>query len=192
MARHASSESQYAQSIRRAVHVQSNTQFRFDTDLLLPYKVDEVSILWRTLNELRDFAKWAADQGVDVFNGHVLDTMFRQDQPGHFRVAFEFMRLPGHEWRIEAMNAGNGSSPLHTRMLQQKNNGAIMHASFKVPDEDAYKEAVERLAAAGLQFGAQYRNTYGAFSYWSGLGNVWIKPRVNLRDREPSDGVVVP
>lgn len=182
MGRHVSSEPLYVQQVRRAVHTQSVIQFRFDTDLLLPYKIDEVSLLWSTLAQLRDFASWANDNGADVFNAHVVDHMHRLDQPGDFDVSFEFLRVPPHPWRIEAMCAGNGHSPLHTRQLQQFSPGCVMHASFKCEDRDAYKAAGEALAGAGLAPAAAYQNGYGLFSYWGPIGNVWVKPRVNLRD----------
>jgi hypothetical protein len=175
-------EKLYADRMKKAVHVQSLVQFRFDTDLVLPYQIDEVSILWRTVTQLYDFASFARESGCDVFNARVHDHMHRLDLKEGFDVSFEFLRIPPHEWRVEAMACGQGRAPLHQYQLNKMDNGCIMHASFKVPDKEAYKKAFDELKEAGLVFGAQYHNSYGAFSYWSGLGNVWVKPRVNLRD----------
>src|SRR5678815_1115834 len=171
----------FEESLARAAEGQRVMQYQFDTQLILPYNIDEVSLLFRTEDRLMEFCQWAEVQGVERFNT-ALDRMDRQDAMENFQVHFEFMRLPGADWRIEAMCYGGGPAPLHEQQLKNRGDGCVMHASFKAEDEAALTKAHDNLLAAHLAPQALYRNSYGAFSYWGPWMGIWIKPRVNLRD----------
>lgn len=171
----------FEESLAEAAEAQRVMQYQFDTQLILPYHIDEVSLLFRTPERLMAFAAWAEAQGVEWFNRNVYDRMVRQDQTQTFDVHFEFMRIPGADWRIEAM-CYHGAAPLHARQLDQRGNGCVMHASFKAQDHAALTVAHDRLLSEHLAPQAAYRNSYGAFSYWGPWMGMWIKPRVNERD----------
>jgi len=177
-------KTKFLQSVRAAIREQGLVQFWLETDLFLPYKIDEMSILFSTPALLRQFRRWAEDEGgLDVFNANVRDHMEGNGPvvgQSVFDVRFEFMRWPGAEWRIEALCA-TGRAPLHSARLDVYGEACIMHASFKCEDLATYEKDCNALAEAGLELAGTYRNSYGVFSYWGG-GRVWLKPRVNLRD----------
>lgn len=145
------------------------------------YEMDEVSLLFSNETELARFVLSAKTKGgMEHFNSVPRDTMVRQDGTGEqFDVRFEFLRMPEAAWRIEAMCLLGGTAPLHSQMLRTEGEGCVVHASFKCKDEKDY-ERVKAELGSGLLLGAEYRNSYGLFSYW-GYGPYW-KPRVNLRD----------
>jgi hypothetical protein len=174
----------FREAVRRCIHTYSTVQFAMDTRLIIPYKIDEISLLFSTEASLDRFIAWAVEGGVDHFNRTVLDTMVREDTPHNenFDVRFEFLRLPGHDWRIEAMCVLRGKAPLHVMHSRSLGNGCVVHASFKCAGLPEMALACERLRGAGLRRAAAYSNAYGAFSYWAGVGHTYLKPRVNLRD----------
>lgn len=176
----------FSKVVQNAIHVRSLIQFHMDTEWQLPYKIDEISVLWKFKGTLEAFTEWCVAQQVEHFNAKVLDRCYRNEiglRSTWFDVQFEFLRLPTHPWRIEAMAVLKGRAPLHEAQLRERGEGCVMHASFKVPDEEALKEAYQNLAKTGFVNIAEYRNSYGLFSYWQGAGFTWIKPRVNLRDQ---------
>lgn len=165
---------------------------RWSRDMLasmkVPGKVDEVSLLWSDAAELDSFVHWAVTSGgfENFFTVHQ-DTMLRQDRDEWFDVRFEFLRIPGMDWRIEAMSVLDGEAPLHEQHLHIMGNGCVVHASFKEADLAAYDAAKDRLIEGGCVPHAEYQNTYGMFSYWlADEGLFYFKPRVNLRDQLPA------
>lgn len=179
----------FEEVVRMAATAYQRMQYQFDTQLILPYQVDEIAVLFRTEERLVAFAEWARSVGIDVFNAHVLDTMYRQDAKEKFDIHFEFMRLVDAPFRIEAM-CYKGKAPLHMDQLNRYGDGCVMHASFKVQTMQELTAAHDRLLALErLTYTprAMYRNTYGAFSYWGPWSAMWIKPRINLRDTVVAD-----
>lgn len=153
-------------------------------DLGESYRIDEIALLWENAAELDSFATWAREVAhLEHFDRVDADKMERLDQRSRFDVRFEFLRLPGTDWRIEAMCVLDGDAPLHARHLKLLGNGCVVHASFKVGDDDAYWDSFDWLNEAGFVKLAEYGNSYGWFSYWDSLeGLHYFKPRVNRRD----------
>lgn len=164
--------------------VRWSRDFMASLDLGESYRIDEVALLLENEAELEAFVRWARDvAGMDHFDSVPVDRMERQDNVSAFDVRFEFLRLPETDWRIEAMCVLDGDAPLHRKQLQLLGNCSVVHASFKVADEDAYWDSFDWLAEAGFVKMAEYANTYGWFSYWEHLEALfYIKPRVNRRD----------
>ncbi len=85
------------------------------------------------------------------------------------------------EWgRYELMQILNGRSPIHAIV-----HGPMpFHASFKLPDLQAYAFACDQfLRTKGFEVVQQCVSKYGVFSYWqTPFSSVYLKPRVNLRD----------
>lgn len=146
---------------------------------------DEVSLLFSKPAELEDFKEWAVAQGLEHFNSVQRDQMVRQDKAQAFGVRFEFLRLPNRPWRIEAMCILEGCAPLHEEALRRSGEGCVVHLSYKCRDLQTYQEHVRSLWDEGRIKKAEYRNSYGMFSYWVPTGSElrpFLKPRVNLRD----------
>ena len=161
-----------------------------DLELFAAGKVDEIAVLFDGPEMLEDFVKWAITEGgLEHFNSVPWDKMWRQDTPHEewFDVRFEFLRKPGVDWRIEATCVLAGRAPLHSAVLDSRGSGTPIHASWKTYDKPAYDRSKEALSKAFLPtlpavpFFAEYRNSYGLFSYW-GAPDLYFKPRVNLRD----------
>jgi len=175
----------YEEALLRAERtVRWSRDFMASLDLGESFKVDEVALLWENAAELDSFLQWATHVGrLDYFNSVPLDKMERQDQAGNFDVRFEFLRLADADWRIEAMCPLAGDFPLHSRHLKLLGNGCVVHASFKLADDDAYWDSFDWLTEAGFVKMAEYLNSYGWFSYWDHLEALfYFKPRVNRRD----------
>ena len=197
--------------LARAARAKINTDHRMNTELMVPCKIDEVSVLLGTPRQLDAFVEEAKAQGWEHFNSVPSDVMHLKregiasgitapsdvDLPDwislvgsgwEFLVRFEFLRLPGADWRIEAMCVLNGMAPLHLEHLLTpgKGPGSVMHASYKPPGLDGsdwaskYLEHKQMLARL-LDYKCEYDNSYGVFSYFQ-FGNWYLKPRVNTRD----------
>lgn len=178
------------QLIGKAEKVAASSEQLRSLDLMLPWRIDEVSLLFQEQTQLDQFVHHAQALGMEHFNSVTSDRMVCMD-PGHdpaednpeaFDVRFEFFRWPDSLWRIEAMVVLDGYAPLHEQHLEKYGDGCVVHASFKCPDRTAYESLWGR--APEMQFFAEYQNSYGVFSYWVG-GEYYFKPRVNLRDTEP-------
>jgi hypothetical protein len=141
--------------------------------------VDEASLV-RVVKELAD------DYGLEHFNSVERDTMRRLDRLGEgFDVRFEFLRLPGRDWRFECMVVLEGIAPLHMKALQDSGGEpTIIHYSYKMNNLDEYSQLMRDMPTrTAMSRRAEYHNTYGIFSYWMGSGgHIYEKPRVNLRD----------
>lgn len=173
--------------IDRARYVQRDAQKIIDLDLMIGYTIDEVSVLCGTPQLLDKFVGWAIDIGYEHFNSVPLDVMRRQDQllrKQKFEVRFEFLRIPGENWRIEAMCIPKGSAPLHSQHQKSHGDPSVVHASFKCINVEDYQRVKTMFRGFNtMPYGAEYRNSYGVFSYWQ-IGSYYMKPRVNLRDME--------
>lgn len=145
---------------------------------------DETSLLFASPGELDAFLKWASVEGIEHFNSVPRDTMLRRDIPHEeFDVRFEFMRVPGADWRIEAMCVLSGQAPLHDKQIMDHGTGCVVHVSWKESDHPDYVEALQHLLLKrAVPIQAEYRNSYGRFAYLRGSADFYLKPRVNLRD----------
>lgn len=151
---------------------------------LLPYQVDEIAILFRFESELEGFLREAKGMGIEHFNSVPHDDMVSKDGTHEFGVRFEFLRVVGATWRIEATCVLHGEAPIHQRHLDEYGAGACIHASFKCQDSDDYNRLMDSPDWGGsYPFVGEYSNDYGVFSYWSQAeSGLYLKPRVNLRD----------
>ena len=148
---------------------------------------DEIAICFPTEAVLIQFVEEAvADYGLDHFNSVPHDQMRRMDRLGEgFGVRFEFLRLPGRDWRIECMAVLDGIAPLHEKAMRDSDGEPeIIHVSWKVDGLDAYQQLMRDMpTTTAMSRKAEYHNSYGIFSYWSSNGHIYHKPRVNLRDQ---------
>lgn len=181
--------------VRRAIEVQRDAQKMLDFDLVMgSFAIDEVAIQCGTsllLDTMVGYLKY--EHGADHFNSVDRDYMQRLDLPflpmwsarrskRGFGVRFEFLRLPATLWRIEAMAVLDGSAPLHSQHEARHGDPSVIHASFKCEDVAEYEDVKKFLMdLSTLPFVAEYRNSYGQFSYWQ-CGRYYLKPRVNTRD----------
>lgn len=185
----------YQSMLRRVTRSFTRVQYGLDVNTSIRTDIDEMSLLFLHEKDLETFLMFAQeDRTVDHFNSVLRDTMVRQFEdspepgmvrdPQSFDVRFEFLRLEGCTWRIEAMCVLGGTAPLHSAALRERGDGCVIHASFKTADEQQYRDACLGLTEATDGMAAEYRNSYGLFSYWRvpEIGDVWLKPRVNLRD----------
>lgn len=181
----------YDRAVELACDAQRKAQQAMDMEMFVKGTIDEISLLFGTPEELEGFVKWAvAGDKLEHFNSVPHDQMDRldvTDRHEFFHVRFEFLRLPDVDWRIEAMCVLAGLAPLHSQRLAEDREAAVMHASWKCADTDAYRLVKQELGEAfgtmvpAVQFNAEYQNSYGIFSYWGDRGP-YFKPRVNLRD----------
>lgn len=159
--------------------------------------IDEMSVLLSP-EELDSYRTIASEitggmTHMEWFNGVEADTMTMErngegDGPA-FMVRFEFFRPRdngvGLPWRVEAMSVLDGFAPLHGDPL-----GRVVHASYKCHSDQTYEHDMKKLDEWGMTRIADYRNSYGKFSYWHNPEFPWgadekpvyLKPRVNLRD----------
>lgn len=176
-------------------------QYDLDTIHFIKGDIDEVAIMFPNEQYLNDWLRWAEETaGVEHFASVPRDYMINMMPeyiPGQepssarawdFAVRFEFLRIPGALWRIEAMCVLEGVAPLHSAaMMASANFPAIIHVSLKAPDPHAYhllclefqEDMGKHVHAFAKQ--AEYRNSYGQFTYY-GDAPPYFKPRVNLRD----------
>lgn len=176
----------YASLVQRCARSHRQAQYRMDTVLLRGIEIDEVSMLFATVVDLNAFMHHSeSDRMMEHFDSVDCDTMSRIDGGESFDVRFEFLRLRGATWRMELMCVLGGLAPLHSRALALQ-SPALVHASYKTPDLEAYEKETKNLFddADHYEMEAEYVNSYGMFSYWTvpAIGSVYLKPRVNLRD----------
>ncbi len=188
----------------------SLTSYMHTTELKLPGDPDEVSLLFATPEELERFRIWAIGDGMDNFSRVEDDVAICIGADWHepvlsealpvrpiesFAVRFEFLRVPGALWRIEAMCVLSGEAPLHEAWLEMYGSGCVVHVSYKLPTRDAYDQHTGRGPYASQwpeqpTYRASYTNSYGRFAYYQHanfedriFGSTWfLKPRVNERD----------
>jgi hypothetical protein len=164
------------------------SQFQVDTELLMAnVLIDEVSLLFRTPDELDAWTYWASElKGLDHFNSveDVCTSVANVEES--YGVRFEFFKLPGLDWRIEAMCITGGTAPLHRIHLERYGTANVIHASYKLPTIGSYRQNEAEMAryAPGLTKIVEYANSYGLYTYYGGsdIDRYYLKPRVNLRD----------
>lgn len=164
-------------------------QYELDTTHLLKATCDEVALLFSGEDTLNEWVTWAKGQGYEHFGSIERDRMVETWSGGtEFDVRFEFLRLEGFPFRIEAMCVLDGSAPLHEATLERYGNGAVVHVSWRAaPNGDSHgyvrhRQVLEHLDAP-LRPLREYRNSYGIFCYYGDEDKPpFLKPRVNLRD----------
>lgn len=160
----------------------------------LEYNIDEVAIL---LPEApKENADWlecmmarVGTDNVTYFN-RSRSTVNVHSLPSRYEVEYHFFTTAIEGVRLELMRLGQGYSPLHALYNLPEDgrgrDGAIVHASFKVPDEAEYRVVCAQLQGGGWVCGQDCSSDYGLFSYWRQPEDsdslLWLKPRVNLRD----------
>lgn len=181
--------SRYLKAVKRA-HVVA--QWQCDTELFLGVDVDEISLLFQSEAQLDSFVQWAVEsKGLTNFNSVKDGCRSVQVTNGgnqhNYRVRFEFLSMPGVDWRIEAMCILSGDAPLHRIHLSRYGVSPI-HASFKLKTLEGYTDMCKHLATygPGLVPIVEYENSYGRYCYFGGddMDRIYLKPRVNLRDPE--------
>lgn len=162
--------------------------------------IDEASVLV-PLEAEADIHEYLVDtNGWERFNT-ASDTVFTNPFSTRYRVHYAFYRHPAVPYRMEVMVLGDeGFSPLHQALdyLRKERGGpdayAVPHLSFKpVPRggqslHKAYAQAVDYIRSHGGIHAQTCQSTYGSFGYYIGndaLRQVYLKPRVNLRDVAP-------
>lgn len=118
-----------------------------------------------------------------------------------YLVDYWFFKNPRWPWRLEVMCLRPGGfSPLHAALWpcgktpegEEVLAYPIPHFSFKAdvayPGRElqrSYSLAVDGLRNSGLVHAQTCQSTYGAFGYYlpaSNLNQLYIKPRINMRD----------
>lgn len=160
------------------------------------YTIDEMAMMFYDAEKALTFITVLVQQdGFELFN-HANDIVEVGPLPGAYSVRYWFMNTPW-DFRLELMVLGEGFSPYHSGLFQNifERRGitdavTAVHASFKVPDEEKYANAVHSLQRSETHELWQHcKSTYGRFSYFGQRREVgeavqgWaLKPRVNLRD----------
>lgn len=148
--------------------------------------IDEMSIYFKNEEDLQELIRLTDsalyvqhfDSQLDIVQ-QMIDGKFTDDSAS-FGVRFEFFQEMGTHYRCEAMFITDGWSPVHNELR----HGEIAHASFKCKDQSDYSMACLELVQKNFKQIAEFRNSYGLFSYFTAEfdGAPYIKPRVNLRD----------
>lgn len=150
-------------------------------------EVDEIALYFGTTDQLDEFVR-RAERFAPQFNMVLRDTMMRQDTQEQFEVQFRFLQPIGLPFRLECMAIWEGTAPLHRARLAAAGSPCVIHASYKVADEEQYDREKRRMSGDRplMKFAAEYRNSYGVFSYWRDttlkMTGCYLKPRANLRD----------
>lgn len=149
---------------------------------LLPGRsIDEMSIYFQHVDIMQDMIDAAVQSGVVEHFNTVKDHV-RQlpDELIGFDVWFEFLQEEDQDYRVELMKVVKGFSVVHDEM----DDGDIPHASFKCTDKADYSMCCLMLQNKGLRQLAEFKNTYGIFSYWADEFALppFIKPRVKLQE----------
>lgn len=162
---------------------------------LADYFIDEVAFLLPPVNG--NGATWLARMmgrvgraGFTYFN-HVEDVVKCNPLSSRYEVVYDFFTTGVEGVRLELLTIVAGLSPLHSmfEVSDRDTDASVVHASFKVPDEEVYRLTLDRLQRQGWMCGQYCESSYGLFSYWRHPSDtesvLWLKPRVNLRDYTP-------
>lgn len=162
---HAEMAKQAGSWVRRA-------QYELDTIHLVKATIDEAALVFSTEQALESFTLWAINQGYEHIgfvkrDGMNIRTLDHGVASHAFDVRFEFLKLDGFDFRIEAMCVLDGTAPLHEAALAKQGEGAVIHLSWRgAPngDADGYHRHRRILEAKGghgaLEPLAEYGNSY--------------------------------
>lgn len=154
------------------------------------YPIDEVAIAFPNPEALDEFLRSARDCGLDNFR-NVNDTVYAQDPrkgtSGSYMVSYRFLRLPGADWRVEAMHA---RSSLHRSLFRNEQVPVVVHASYKCFSMSEFMHAMAEANKKGFGEEMFCASGYGLFSYRRPLVNDWPLKRTYLKPRLPWTSVV--
>lgn len=168
----------------------------FMSEIGLKNPIDEIALLFHSRASKAQFVVDAVKgDGVKLFNtadDHVNTKPFGTE----YKVEYMFLEAESlKDMRVEAMSIYTGFSPLHHALLQnhpeiEEGHPYPVHLSFKCINMDEYYDAVYALDEGGADgIGTAKcvqtcQSDYGVFSYYNvpSLGNIYLKPRVNMRD----------
>lgn len=170
----------------------------------LVYPIDEVALMFDDKAKLFEFIDAAVrEPGVKLFNA-ATDHVLTSPVLGEYWVSYYFLEVEDLGMRVEVMYIERGRSPLHDSLKSYGNNPTIdfrshddpvvVHFSYKVAKSD-YLEARAAMVGGGATLVQDCQSTYGRFSYYRHpeIGeNIYIKPRVNMRDVEPEVDTPLP
>lgn len=170
--------------------------------------IDEAAIMvpdpWhrRKVTEQLEQADWAK------FN-EASDMVYTTPFGTRYCVSYEFYHSNDRPYRLEVMMMDRdwdgylGNSPLHDALQSSADRNQapktpikypIPHLSFKAPrvfpvsnERHAYAKAVDYIKSKACIHAQSCQSTYGTFSYFIGnetMRQIYLKPRVNLRDAE--------
>lgn len=155
----------------------------------LSHRIDEVSIIVPDDRVAMEILREAVRDGAEFFNSAV-DHVNTSPIVSRYTVLYDFLRLPGRNYRVEMMRITGGVSPLHSA-VEVVRPFVPIHVSFKVKDGEEFAWASSELERHGWDKAQHCASTYGAFSYfrkdrdsYCQTGEIYLKPRVNLRDQE--------
>jgi hypothetical protein len=138
-----------------------------------------------------------SEPGVTMFN-YAVDTVNTLPIMSEYTVEYCFLSVEDIGMRVECMYIDQGTSPLHDSLTSFHNPSlsstpgfdepVTVHFSFKTR-ADEYRDVTSAMRSAGAKQAQSCESTYGLFSYWrieAGGDNLFLKPRVNKRDPEPT------
>lgn len=151
--------------------------------------VDEMAVYFPNRDLLVTFMAQAVQRGWRLFN-FAEDNVVTRPIIGTYAVEYWFMEHEDHDYRLELMTIPEGFSPYHASLFEacrlHSAPASIVHASFKVPDEESYGAAVVGLRKADYELAQHCESTYGRFSYFvryeADNARPALKPRLNMRD----------
>lgn len=167
--------------------------------------IDEAAILAADPWKRGKITAQLREEGWDKFN-EAQDLVATNPFGTRYCVEYHFFQHPDKVYRLELMmltedNVGlHGFSPLHQALLwsippglyeSKETKSAIPHLSFKMAGDSTvkgYTRAVQHLKDQACIHAMTCQSTYGAFGYFIGndtMRQIYLKPRVNLRDELP-------
>lgn len=155
---------------------------------LLNYQVDEMSLCFADDKTLLAFISGMVRRGWVLFNQDE-DEVVTRPLPSSYTAQYWFLRHMEREYRFEMLLITDGHSPYHySQTLAANGFPWLAHASFQLPNEAAYANAVRVLRDAGYEALQHCTSNYGRFSYFTSEEGHVIKPRLNTRDGSGSSG----
>jgi hypothetical protein len=159
-------------------------------------QIDELAVMVFTTAQEYELIEKAVRNGWSVFNS-AEDSVETYPIASNYNVHYTFLRHPAKPYRLEVMRQLEGFSPLHITLAGRAieagwNKPIVVHASFKVGSVKEFGEAEAKLLDSGdLILSQGCRSTYGVFAYYAPTIHaddsfdlqVYLKPRVNLRDQ---------
>lgn len=161
--------------------------------------VDEAAVLLPSPYLVRKLAGSLAEEGWEMFNT-AEDVVYTNPFGTRYFVEYVFLRHPDYAFRLELMTRSTGYdeepgfSPLHAALVNAAipNMYPIPHLSFKVQgDRRGYGKTIQFLKDKACIHAMSCQSTYGQFGYFIGnetARQIYLKPRLNLRDRKGDGG----
>lgn len=173
----------------------------YDYALPLGHSIDEVAVQTMDPGRMSDYLnrnEW------EQFND-ARDVVYTNPFGTRYSVSYRFFRHSAVRYRMEVMTMNDGFSPLHQSLWEQTTRMRgdnldllpVPHLSFKpnflspitegpLPARRQYGKVVNHLVSKACLLAQACQSTYGVFGYFIGnetARQVYLKPRVNLRDQ---------